>query len=233
MRRCLLVCEGPNDELIFSMFKEIFDESIFEIKPLNGCCADAKNLIKNVEKIVDEILSREHGYYRDDFDEICFLIDSDGVFVDESVIVENKLINHTNYNLDSIECKDRKMIILRNRNRIKNINELLKDGNYKIYYNSRNLEHAFDSKYSGHISDKAKKRFALNTITAFANCKDELINKLYFMNKSRELDLVKSWDYLKINNNSLLSASNIFIFIFNHYNDLKSEYKDLVDELVK
>lgn len=232
MKRCLLICEGPNDELVFSMLKDVFDESLFEVKPLHRCCADVQDLSENVETIVSEILSKEHGYNREDFDEICFLIDSDGVFVDESLIIENKSISHTNYRADSIECKERKLMIIRNRNRIKNINDLLNDGKYKIYYNSRNLEHAFDSNYSGRINDKTKKRFALNVVANYSDNQKNLLNKLHEMNKSKTTNLKKSWEYLMKENNCLSSTSNVFVFLFDHINELRPECKEIVKTLI-
>ena len=68
MKRCLLICEGPFDELIFSLLKEVFDSSLLEIKPLCRCCVDTTNLKENVEALVGEILAKEHGYLREDFD---------------------------------------------------------------------------------------------------------------------------------------------------------------------
>lgn len=228
MKRCLLICEGPFDELIFSILKKAFDESLLEIKPLCRCCADTTDLKNNVESLVSEILSREHGYLRTDFDEVCFLIDSDGIYIPDSQIVENKELAHTCYKSNSIDCLDKNSLIARNKKRRKNITDLLDERKYWIFYNSRNIEHAFDSSLSGHLNDNAKKRFALNIFNAYDDNCDDFIRKLISMNKSGSNNLFESWRYLGVGNNSLSSTSNIFIFLLMHFYALKAEYKTLI-----
>lgn len=232
MKRCLLICEGPFDELIFSLLKEVFDNSLLEIKPLCRCCADTTNLKDNVESLVGEILSKEHGYLRTDFDEICFIIDSDGIYTPDCQIVENKSLRNIDYKLTSIECIDKQSLLLRNQKRRDNIAGLLNDRKYWIFYNSRNLEHAFDSSLSGHLTEKDKKRFALRIYSNYYGNVEDFVIKIESMNKSKSLDIFDSWNYLKSGNNSLASSSNIFIFLIMHFNALKEEYKILVKELI-
>ena len=233
MRRCLLVCEGPFDELIFSILKEVFDESLFEIKPLCRCCVDTPDLKNNAESLVGEILSKEKGYKREDFDEICFLIDSDGIYVSDDQIIENEGLSSTKYKSSSIECPDKKSIVTRNNIRKANISDLLSGRNYWIFYNSRNLEHAFDSSLSGSLRDSTKKRFALDTMTIYSEDIEAFIRKLKSMNKSNTSNIFKSWDYIKAGCNSLSSTSNMFIFLIMHFYALKDKYKDLVKELLR
>lgn len=233
MKRCLLICEGPFDELVFSILEKMFDESLLEVKPLCRCSIDTTNLVEHVDDLVDEILSKEHGYMRTDFDEICFLIDSDGIFVSETLIYEDDSLPYTNYKEDSIVCPNRESLILRNKKRISNIEELISDKRYNIFYNSRNLEHSFDDKLFQHQSDKFKKRFALMTYNLYENDKELLIKKLFEMNKSNSLNYQKSWNYLTNDVNSLSSCSNMFIFLIMHYYALKNEYKILINSLIK
>lgn len=233
MKRCLLICEGPFDELIYSNLKNLFNESLLEIKSLKRCCVDIPNLKRKVETLIKEILSREHGYFRKDFDEICFLIDSDGIFIPEDSIIENKSINIVNYKNNEIQCIDKKSLINRNNIRKKNISSLLEDRKYYIFYNSRNLEHSFDESMIGSLNDSVKKRFALDTFNHFSNNPKEFIKKLFSMNRSNTLNIYKSWDYLKYNFNSLSSTSNVIIFVIMHYYALKEEYKEIIDNLLK
>ncbi|MCF0116871.1 MAG: hypothetical protein HUJ61_02340, partial [Bacilli bacterium] len=125
MKRCLLVCEGPFDELVFSILRDCFDDSILEIKALGSCCVDIPDLKSNIKTVISEMLAKEHGYSIEDFDEICFLIDTDGIYILDSQIVENSSLKVTNYKRESIECPDKKSIVLRNIKRRKNIDELL------------------------------------------------------------------------------------------------------------
>lgn len=233
MKRCLLICEGPFDELVFSTLKDIFDDSLLEIKPLCRCCADTPNLKDNVDKLAYEILSREHGYALEDFDEICFLIDADGVYTPNESIFENNELSSTNYKTSSIECPDKKSLIARNMRRSKNVSELLDGRKYWIFYNSRNLEHAFNESCGGHLSDKFKKRFALEIFQYYASNKRDFIEKLYSMNKSNTTNIRESWNYLQLKCNSLASSSNMFVFIAMHYSALKEEYKNIVLECIK
>lgn len=232
MKRCLLICEGPFDELVFSTLKEVFDGSILEVKPLCRCCVDTTDLRNKVETLAQEILSREHGYLLSDFDEVCFLIDSDGVYTPDNQIIESNLSRVTIYKSSTIECPDRGSIILRNKKRRDNISALLEDRKYWIFYNSRNLEHAFDSSLSGYLSDNVKKRFALTTFAQYDGEIPDFIRKLFAMNKSGLNNIFASWEYLKTNDNSLSSSSNIFIFLLMHFYALKDEYKKLIVNLI-
>ena len=232
MRRCLLICEGPFDELVFSMLKDVFDDSLFEIKPLCRCCLDTTNLKSNVETLVNEILAKEHGYLRTDFDEICFLVDSDGIYIQDNQIFEDSTLKYTKYNSSTIECPNKYSLSSRNKKRRENINDLLADRKHWIFYNSRNLEHAFDNSLSGHLNDNTKKRFALNALNLYDGKYVDFIKKLHSMNQSRSNNIFNSWNYLMVGNNSLSSSSNIFIFILMHYYALKDEYKTLVRGLI-
>lgn len=227
MKRCLLICEGPFDELIFSILRDVFNDALFEIKPLCHCCLDVTDLEENVEKIVGEILAKEHGYSRDDFDEVCFLVDSDGIFINNELIIENKALSRADYKMTSIECPDKKSIELRNKKRVGNIDKLLSKKEHFIFYNSRNLEHAFDESMSGHLRDILKKRFSLDIFRKYESDKKMFIEKLALMNKSNQINIFKSWDFLRKDVNSLSSCSNIFIFLVMHYYALKDEYKPL------
>ncbi len=233
MRRCLLICEGPFDELIFSILKELFDESLLEVKPLCRCSLDTTNLVNHVDDLVNEILSKEHGYNRTDFDEICFLVDSDGIFVPNALIFEDTSLPYTNYKEDSIICPVKDSLILRNKKRMENVSNLIKDKKYWVFYNSRNLEHSFDSELVKHQSDKYKKRFALMTFNQYENDKELFIKKLFEMNKSNSLNYYDSWKYLIRDLNSLSSCSNMFVFLVMHFYALKNQYKQLIIRLIK
>ena len=232
MKRCLLICEGPFDELIFSALKEIFNLSLFEIKPLCRCCADTTDLKNNVESLVHEILAKEHGYSRTDFDEVCFLIDSDGIYTPDNQIFEIDELKYTIYGSSDIKCPDKNSILSRNEKRRINVADLLEGRKYWIFYNSRNLEHAFDSSLSGRLNDNTKKRFALTTFNQYDGKYADFIRKLDSMNRSKTNNIFDSWDFLKKYNNSLSSSSNIFIFLLMHFYALKDEYKVLVKNLI-
>lgn len=232
MIRCLLICEGSCDQLIFSLLKNLFDENILEIKPFNRCCADRKNLFKLTNEIVEEILAREHGYALKDFQEICYLIDSDGMFISEDKIFSISDLNSIEYTEKTIRCKEKRNIVTRNNIRVKNVADLLKNREYWIFYNSRNLEHAFDKAKSFTLTSNAKRLFALEIQAKYLNNEEDFIRKLFDMNKSKTTNLFKSWEYLKEGSNSLSSCSNIIIFIIMHFNALKKEYKDLILKLI-
>lgn len=232
MIRCLLICEGAYDQLVFSLLKNLFDENILEIKSYDACCADKAKLFQSTNKIVEEILAREHGYTLKDFQEICYLIDSDGLYISEDKIFSNADSNSTEYKETTINCKAKRSVVMRNKIRVKNVAELLQTRKYRIFYNSRNLEHAFDEAKSFTLTSNAKRLFALGIQAKYLNNEEDFIRKLFDMNKSKTTNLFRSWEYLKEGSNSLSSCSNIIIFIIMHFNALKKEYKDLILKLI-
>lgn len=233
MIKCLLVCEGPFDKLIYDLLKKVFDENKFEIIPMGCTFLDDPSFSTNLDKKLDLLFEKEKTYSKEDFEEIVYLFDTDGMFVEDAAIIKDATLKKIQYTLDEIHCIDDKSIKLRNQHRRDNVDSILTKKTTYIYYNSRNLEHAFDATKITPMNDKQKSKFALKIASQFGTDLNAFLEKLFQMNKSSELDYDKTWDYVKKGKNSLSSCSNFFVFLKDHKESLKPEYCQKLEELLK
>ena len=228
MSRCLLACEGPFDKLIYDLLKGIFDENKLEIIPMEGTFLDDPSFSKDPNSLMKKVLDKERTYSIDDFDEIVYLFDTDGMFLDDECVILDSTTKRTQYSLNEIRCSDPKNIKVRNKNRRKNVSDILKVGTTFIYYNSRNLEHAFDPKNIKPMTNSQKSAFALRIATRYSGDLQSFIKHIRDMNKSGTDDYAGTWDYVKRGENSLSSCSNLYLFLKKNYDSIKEEYKHLL-----
>ena len=149
--------------------------------------ANLSAIIPNLElkcgfELSDSISGSDINFYLNnandklsDFDKIVQVCDTDGCFIKEEYIEEDKDINHIIYEEEKIIVK-RLSSILKIRNYKKdNINEVLKEDKIKLYYNSTNIDHVFDNIQNP--SDKEKKHLSIKMDLKYKNSLDFLNNK--------------------------------------------------------
>ena len=225
----LMIVEGPYDKQRLSPLSSLFDGNKLVLVPFGTDSLVEKDYHIDFKNHIERILNKEKTNKLSDFDKIVQVCDTDGCFIKEEYIEEDKDINHIIYEEEKIIVK-RLSSILKIRNYKKdNINEVLKEDKIKLYYNSTNIDHVFDNIQNP--SDKEKKHLSIKMYLKYKNDGKALIKIL--KNLCPTLNGYKdSWNYIKKGFNSLSRCSNLFYFILENKEFLKNEYKLFLDEIM-
>lgn len=154
-----------------------------------------KDICNRVRKEVVDYLSGA-DYSWEDLDKIVLLLDTDGSFIPNDLVVENDQIEHICYYADHIEAPNAGHVRKRNAERSDNVRKMIGRGRVtysrkpvpvEVYFFSRNLEHALHNR-SGQLSDRMKARLAKEFRSAYKNNPADFIRLL-------EDDLAVPGDY--------------------------------------
>lgn len=225
MIKILLIVEGILDQLLLNSITKLFDEKQVEIESVNGDLLKNKDFVNSYENIVSEKLSKEKIFNLEDFNEICFVTDTDGCFIDEENIIideNNKAIKYNDYSIICSNTSVKEELKIKSNN----IKKIINNNVFYIYYNSCNLEHAFGGERNNTSTEK--KKFALWFTKRYYNRINDFLSLLISINHAETIDYKESWNYIIKDCNSLNSSSNIIIFLFQHINLLKKEYKNIL-----
>lgn len=116
--------------------------------------------VKEIEKILNEVMHK-YGLTRTDIREVIELTDTDGIFIPDEAVIFSEEASHILYTDDGVFTAYPESILERNGKRRKNLAVLtetheLKHGiPFRVYYLSRNLEHALYGISKG-VSDNRK-----------------------------------------------------------------------------
>ncbi len=230
MKKCLFLVEGPFDKLRLSLLEQVFDDNKLIIIPFETDKLQKKDYYLNYESEIRALLNIEKTHEIDEFDYFVQVCDTDGCFIDVSKVLESETVNHTIYYCDHIETKDLNPFIKRHFYKRENINGFLTNNKIKLFYNSTNIDHAFDGIQNP--TNNQKRILAINMYKSFKNDIKGFIELLYNSLPNKEKDFIKSWDYIKEECNSLSKASNLFIFLLSNYEEMKDEYKEVIENLL-
>lgn len=215
----LVIVEGPSDadslELYFSKF---FDSNTVHMKIMYGDITSKKGINQsNIKaRLGNEIrIYAENNHFKaTDVQQIIHLVDMDGVFIDDSFVVEDKTKDKFVYTLESIEVPNQQEAIERNERKRENLNILSSRTSvmwnsipYKIYYMSCNLDHVLHDKPNA--TDEEKK---INSLVFTEKYYDDINAFIKFISEStfsQCTDYKESWDYIKQDKHSLERNSNL------------------------
>lgn len=148
---------------------------------------------------------------KSDVIKVIHIIDTDGAFVDDRYIQQNTSDEFI-YNTSCIACKDVNQIKNRNLHKQKNLNILIKLNEisgipYEAYYLSIDLEHVFHNTLNASkeekisLSEKLEDTFCENPSLLISTLKNHKVDG----------DHTQTWEYLKIDNNSLSRCTNLHL----------------------
>lgn len=230
MIKCLFLVEGPYDLQRLSLLKGLFDENKLEIIPLEGDKLTNKDYISNYRSIISGYLNKISTHSLDDFDLLAQICDTDGCFIDKTFIHPNSLIRKIKYYRNHVETIDVNSKITRDEHKRNNINSLLNNGEIELYYNSCNIDDAFDGVINP--SKKQKGSLAIEMYNKYKDNLSDFIDLIFASDKTGSISYQNSWDIIKSGFNSLSQTSNLKYFLINHINELKEEYKKYVLSLI-
>ncbi len=218
----LIICEGPTDEnALYSIMKGFFypNEIRFHISHGDPLTAydEKKNPMTRIRAIVNQE-KRKYALRDKDILAVLQITDTDGAFIPFESIVEDESAHRIVYESERIRTRSPGSIAARNRKKQANIDKVLEcrgiteEIPYRIYFNSRNIEHALYGEEVS-LSDGQKARLA----DAFAEKyrKDWRSFLSHVMKECNPLgkDYDESWQLIRKENASLLRHTNInFLF---------------------
>lgn len=145
-----VVVEGPSDENALGLLMtEFFTSDSIRFVIIHGDITTQTDvtegtIISKIDDFVHEMM--EKYQYRDsDIKQIIHIVDTDGTFILVEAVKESE--TDLRYELDHIDTNHVKDIVARNKKKAELLFKLYRTGRihripYRVYYNSRNLEHA-------------------------------------------------------------------------------------------
>lgn len=216
----LVIVEGPSDEdALGIVLKEYFDTHSQNVLVEVMHCditTEWSGYPQNIREKVTDVVKRnaqKNKYQKEHYSQIIHIVDTDGAFIDEKYVLEDKSVEKVNYSLTNIICKDRNDIINRNIQKSSNLKSLLSIKSiwtiipYKVYYMSCNMDHVLhniqnstdeEKEYNAHIFAKKYK----NNLMRFL----EFIFESEFSVKGTYKD---TWRYIQKEVNSLNRHTNL------------------------
>lgn len=211
-----VIVEGPSDDLALgTLLERIYDRNTVHVQIEHGDITTRSGT--NAGNVVNKVCDCVKGYARNlfkpkDFCRIIHITDTDGAFIPNDNVVEDKSAAKTLYSEISIRTKNKSGIEDRNAQKRENLNRLssvreIWNIPYQIYYMSCNLDHALYGKLNS--SDEEKEADA----TAFAvKYREDIPEFLKFITESDFSvmdDYPQSWQFIREGLHSLERHTNI------------------------
>lgn len=217
----LVIVEGPSDETALGvMLNQVYDENMVYVHIMHGDITTRKGVKSDniLAKIGDEVraYARSQHYTSKDFKQIIHIVDTDGVYIPEAQIVEEKSLDKIMYETDGIHTSDRNSIVVRNKQKRENLYRLRGTGQiwnipYRVYYMSCNLDHVLHNKRNSTEDDKECDAYAF--ARKYRSDLGGFVKFLCESDFSIVGDYKESWAYIENGTNSLERYTNLCICI--------------------
>lgn len=217
----LFIVEGTTDETSLGLIlsKLIEDKNIVKFKILRTDITSLhgiypENIKKELAKQIKDFISSDI-YTKKDILKVVHLVDLDGTFIDDKYI--NYKDGDIKYSSENICAHNVEQIKNRNKMKSDNLNVLIstdylyKDIPYNVYFFSCNLEHVLHNEQN--IPRKQKEFYAFKFAEKYSKhiySFKKFINDSSFAISGNYMD---TWNFIKINNNSLNRYSNFHLFV--------------------
>lgn len=223
-RAKIVIVEGMSDETSLSIYfgRYFAEKNIYFILLRSNILSNVygdkakSNIITDLHALITSYLENNRYIKLTYIDEIIQVVDTDGMFIDDINIIENKNINKVQYTIDNIITSNKIGFQNLNCNKRRNIEKLLgkrslafekQEIPYSIYFMSRNLEHVLHNKTENLVDDEKSK-----LSYEFANRYNDIKNFITFITES-DFCLIKgykeSWEFIQKDANSLKRYTNI------------------------
>lgn len=215
-----VIVEGPSDDTALGIiFSRIFDKNKVHVEIMHGDITS--NFSIAPEKIDHFLTARVKQYAKSmhfqqkDFQQVIHLVDMDGAYISEDLIVENKEAVKPIYTVDGLQTANPQQI--KNRNvhkqakldKISALNKIWVKIPYQVYYMSCNLDHVLYNKQNSADSEKEE-----DALVFAKRYKDDMSGFLTFISESEfsvKGSYRESWSFIKQEAHSLNRYSNLGI----------------------
>lgn len=218
----LVIVEGASDETALGIvLSQLFDKDAVYIQIMRGDITtrkgmNSKNIVAKLGNDVTAFAKSGH-YTAKDFKQIIHIVDTDGSYIPDEHVIEEKNCKGVYYEADGIHTADVKGIIARNFQKRENLFRLKSNGKvwgipYRVYYMSCNLDHVLHNKRNSTAEEKESDAYA------FAKKYRDDVNGFVDFVRNSEFsvngDYKESWDYIEKDMNSINRYSNFAICIW-------------------
>jgi hypothetical protein len=218
----LFIVEGITDEISLGLIlsKIIEKDKIVRFKIINGDMTtqngvNLSNIYMKITNYIKDFISRDI-YKKSDILNVIHLVDTDGVYINDDLILENKL-ESLEYSTECIYTKNIDHIKKRNKQKSQILNKLISTNiiytnlPYRVYFFSSNLEHVLHNKQR--VSPFQKRKYAELFVDKFIT---DPVSFIEFINRE-EFALTgtykETWDFIKKDTNSLKRYTNFNLYI--------------------
>ena len=217
-----IIVEGPSDdEAIGTVFSKILNSNEVYIHIAHGDITtqtgtNSSNILSKIGKIVQKYAKDNH-FRRDDFKEIIHIVDTDGTYIPDEKVIEDKFISDTIYYTERIVTSNKNKIVNRNKQKSEVLEKLKVCKNiwtsipYSCYYMSCNLDHVLYDEMNS--TDDEKENNALKFARKY---RDNINDFILFITESDFAvidDYSESWKYIKEELHSLERNTNLGIYL--------------------
>lgn len=215
----LVIVEGPSDATALGgALSRVFATSDVRVEVMHcdvtvkdGSASDT--ICSVIGGIVTGYLQRTPGIQAEDILQIIHLVDTDGAYVPNEVIVQTEGRERTMYFDDQIQAVNKRSLEIRNsqkRSCLKTLirtKKILRDIPYSVYFMSCNLEHALHGKRN--CTNREKRRLAEDFDDRFGE--DAEAFKKFIGNSAFSVNggYRQSWEFIQQGVESLLRHTNL------------------------
>jgi len=212
-----VIVEGPSDEEALGVIlTRIFNSNAVYVHIMR-CDITTRNgnMPSNIiTKVCDEIkqYAKDNHFNKIHFQEIIHLVDTDGAYIPEELVIEdNTLLDHV-YTPENIRTPNKQGITQRNIQKSANLNKLYLVNKiwglpYHIYYMSCNLDHVLYNKINSTNVEKESDSF--NFAKQYRDDVQGFLSYICKSDFSIMTDYKQSWEHIKTDSNSLKRHTNL------------------------
>lgn len=217
----LVIVEGASDETTIGVaLSRLFDRDAVYIHIMHGDITtrkgmNPKNIIAKLGNDVTAFAKSGH-YSAKDFKQIIHIVDTDGAYIPDEKVIEEKNCEGVVYEADGIHTANARGIVARNLQKRENLFRLKNNGKiwnipYRVYYMSCNLDHVLHDKRNS--TDEEKESDAYAFARKYKNDVDGFVEFVCNSEFSINGDYKESWDHIEKDMNSINRYSNFAICI--------------------
>ncbi len=216
-----VIVEGPSDaEALGLLLEQLFDTNRVYVHIVYGDITSERGVTaRTIRSKLGQILRfymRSNHLSPQHFQEIIHLVDTDGVYIPNCNVVEDKNAQHPWYSAWEIRTANRESIIDRNLTKSGCLNKISETPTicnipYQVYYMSCNLDHVLYNVLNA--TDEEKERYSLAFAKKF---KTDFLGFIKFISESKfsiNKGYLDSWDFIKQDCHSLERYTNLGICI--------------------
>lgn len=213
-----VIVEGPSDEnALGGIMKEFFSSEEVQFAVVYGDITSdfhtfTDNVVSKINDLVDSVREK-YGYRWDDFIQIIHIADTDGAFTKDCIVKAE--VDAIQYFEDRMETSDIENTKRRNERKSEVLYKLYKTTkvhkiNYRIYYNSCNLEHVLYGVLRD-FSDEEKEQMSDDFAEKYEGKVDEFISFISDETIAVPGTYNDTWKYIEKDKNSLQRHSNMHL----------------------